>query len=33
MKKILFSDNNLHDLLNFRGDIIRSYAQDGFSTF
>lgn len=30
MHKILFSDNNLHDLLNFRGDIIRSYAQDGF---
>lgn len=30
MKKILFSDNSLRDLINFRGDIIDSYAQDGF---
>ena len=28
MKKILFSDNSLRDLINFRGDIIDSYAQD-----
>lgn len=30
MKKILFSDNNLRDLINFRGDVINSYANDGF---
>ena len=30
MKKILFSDNSLRDLINFRGYIIDSYAQDGF---
>ena len=29
-KKILFSDNSLRDLINFRGDIINSYANDGF---
>ena len=28
--KILFSDNSLHDLLNFRGDVIQNYAKDGF---
>ncbi len=27
--KILFSDNSLRDLLNFRGDVIRSYAAEG----
>lgn len=29
-KKILFCDNSLRDLLNFRGDVINSYAADGF---
>lgn len=29
-KKILFSDNSLHDLLNFRGDVIEHYASEGF---
>lgn len=29
MKKILFSDNSLRDLINFRGDVINSYASDG----
>lgn len=29
MKKILFCDNSLRDLINFRGDIINSYAFDG----
>lgn len=29
-KKILFSDNSLRDLINFRGDVINSYADDGF---
>lgn len=30
MKKILFSDNSLRDLINFRGDVINSYANNGF---
>lgn len=30
MKKILFCDNSLHELINFRGDVINSYAADGF---
>lgn len=29
MKKILFCDNSLRDLLNFRGDVINSYATEG----
>ena len=29
-KKILFSDNSLRDLINFRGDIINNYASDNF---
>ena len=29
-KKILFSDNSLHELLNFRGDVIEHYASEGF---
>ena len=29
-RKILFCDNSLRDLLNFRGDVINSYAADGF---
>lgn len=29
-KKILFCDNSLRDLINFRGDVINSYAADGF---
>ena len=29
-KKILFCDNSLRDLLNFRGDVINSSAADGF---
>lgn len=29
-KKILFCDNSLHELINFRGDVINSYAADGF---
>lgn len=28
-KKILFCDNSLRDLLNFRGDVINSYADEG----
>lgn len=28
-KKILFCDNSLRDLLNFRGDVINSYATEG----
>lgn len=28
--KVLFCDNSLRSLLNFRGDIINSYAQDGW---
>lgn len=30
MKKILFCDNSLRDLINFRGDVINSYAADGY---
>lgn len=30
MKKILFCDNSLRDLLNFRGDVIDNYLSDGF---
>lgn len=30
MKKILFCDNSLRDLLNFRGDVIENYFADGF---
>lgn len=30
MRKILFCDNSLHDLLNFRGDVIESYLSDGY---
>lgn len=30
MKKILFCDNSLCDLLNFRVDVINSYAFDGY---
>lgn len=30
IKKILFCDNNLRDLINFRGDVINSYAVDGY---
>lgn len=29
-KKILFCDNSLQELINFRGDVINSYAADGF---
>ena len=29
MKKLLFCDNSLRDLLNFRGDVISSYADEG----
>lgn len=29
-KKILFCDNSLRELVNFRGDVINSYASDGF---
>lgn len=29
-KKILFCDNSLRSLLNFRGDVINSYVSDGF---
>ena len=28
--KILFSDNSLRDLINFRGDVINDYAVNGF---
>lgn len=28
--KILFSDNSLRDLINFRGDVINDYAANGF---
>ena len=30
LKTILFCDNSLRDLINFRGDIIRNYASDGY---
>lgn len=30
MKKILFCDNSLRDLINFRGDVINNYASNGF---
>lgn len=30
MGKILFCDNSLYDLLNFRGDIIENYLLDGY---
>lgn len=30
MKKILFCDNSFRDLINFRGDVIYSYAADGY---
>lgn len=30
-KTILFCDNNLRDLINFRGDIINNYAENGFN--
>ena len=29
-KKVLFCDNSLHSLINFRRDIINSYAEDGY---
>ncbi|MGI6219822.1 MAG: glycosyltransferase [Bacteroidaceae bacterium] len=29
-KKILFCDNSLRDLINFRGDVLNNYAADGF---
>ena len=29
-KKILFCDNSLRDLINFRGDVVNSYAADGY---
>lgn len=28
--KILFCDNSLRELLNFRGNVIRYYAEQGF---
>lgn len=30
MKKILFCDNSLKEQINFRGDVINSYASNGF---
>lgn len=30
MKKILFCDNSLRELINFREDVINSYAKDGY---
>lgn len=30
MGKILFCDNSLYDLLNFRGDVIENYLLDGY---
>ena len=30
MAKILFCDNNLHDLSNFRGDVINYYVENGY---
>ncbi|MBM6736208.1 hypothetical protein H7U35_13460 [Mediterranea massiliensis] len=30
MSKILFCDNNLYDLLNFRGDVIENYVTNGY---
>lgn len=30
MKKILFCDNSLHSLINFRGDVINRYVEDGW---
>lgn len=30
-KKILFCDNSLRNLINFRGDVINSYVADGYS--